>query len=323
MHREFSFAIWIRHCRNESVPSTNKFLNITFKHLIKGKFATNSENMSQVPAKRGIVGTGEEQQIRNRRFRSIHRREGVSSAANTPSSRPQPQPIGRIEDNRELVYELKPTPFSSHLLLTGSLPQRSAGKRVLDVGCGNGYLGKILAERGFDVTGIEQSGGTDAEFPASVRLVEANLETGLPPLDGKFDFILCADILEHLRDPMRLLKQLKERLAPGGELIASLPNSGNLYFRLVILSGRFPQDDKGLFDRTHVRFYTWDGWHRLFEESGFRIEAVKSSCIPVGLAVPAMSESLPIRIAERISYEMAKVWKRLFAYQFVVTARVR
>ena len=193
---------------------------------------------------------------------------------------------------------------------------------MLDVGCGNGYLGKMLAERGFNVTGIEQRGGTDAEFPESVLLVEADLEAGLPTLDGQFDYIVCADILEHLRDPLRLLKQLRDRLAPGGELIASLPNSGNLYFRIVILFGRFPQEDKGLFDRTHVRFFTWDGWRQLFEQCGFRIDSVKSSNIPVGLTVPAFSESFPVRIAERISYELAKAWKRLFAYQFVVTARV-
>ena len=84
---------------------------------------------------------------------------------------------------------------------------------------------------------------------------------GLPELPpASFDYFFCADILEHLRDPARLLHQLRTALYPGGLLIASLPNSGNVYFRLNILAGRFPQDDKGLFDRTHVRFYMWSGW---------------------------------------------------------------
>ena len=228
-----------------------------------------------------------------------------------------------IGDNSPLVYEVKLTPFSSHVLLVACLPADGSGKRVLDVGCGNGYLGKILADRGFEVTGIEQPGGTNQRFPPEVRLVEADLENGLPELDGKFDYILCADVLEHLRDPLRLLKEIRGKFTPGGVLIASLPNSGNLYFRLVILSGRFPQDNKGLFDRTHMRFFTWDGWRELFDNGGFVIENTVSSCIPIGLAAPAWRESFPIRLSERISYEMAKVWKRMFAYQFIVTARVK
>jgi SAM-dependent methyltransferase len=193
---------------------------------------------------------------------------------------------------------------------------------VLDVGCGSGYLGALLAERGYNVTGIERSGGYNEPFPASVQLIEADLENGLPDLrSGSFDYILCADILEHLRDPERLLRQLRRVLRPSGMLIASLPNSGNIYFRLNILAGRFPQDEKGLFDRTHVRFYMWSGWDSLLRQSGWSIRSVEPTAIPVGLAVPSQWEHSPlVRTAERVCYGLAKIRKTLFAYQFVVTA---
>jgi SAM-dependent methyltransferase len=219
------------------------------------------------------------------------------------------------------VYTFKSSPYSSHSLLLRALPERGEGRKVLDVGCGNGYLGALLAERGYDVTGIERKGGYDEPFPAEVRLIEADLEKGLPPLDRQFDYVLCADILEHLRDPSLLLRQLRGVLRPGGALIASLPNSGNLYFRLNVLAGRFPQHDKGLFDRTHVRFYMWSGWVEVLEQSGWTIGRVESSGIPVGLAAPAAwADSAAVALAERICYGLARIRKTLFAYQFIVVA---
>jgi SAM-dependent methyltransferase len=219
------------------------------------------------------------------------------------------------------VYTFKASPYSSHSLLLRAFPEFGQGRGVLDLGCGNGYLGLRLAERGYSVTGIERFGGYQEPFPASVRLVEADLEQGLPPLDDRFDFVLCADILEHLRRPETLLSQIREVMRPGGVLIASLPNSGNLYFRLNVLAGRFPQDDKGLFDRTHLRFYMWSGWVELLRESGWIVAQVTSSGIPVGLGVPSSwADSLPVRLAERVCYGLANLRKTLFAYQFIVVA---
>lgn len=152
-----------------------------------------------------------------------------------------------------MAYEFKPSPYSSHSLLLRSLPEAGDGRRVLDLGCGDGYLGAILARRGYEVIGVDRAGGS---VPPGVTLIEADLDAGLPPLPGQFDFVLCADILEHLRDPLALLRQLPGLLAPSGVLVASLPNSGNIYFRLNILAGRFPRHECGLFDRTHLHFFT-------------------------------------------------------------------
>lgn len=217
-------------------------------------------------------------------------------------------------------YTLKSSASSSHSLLLGLFPAPGKGRRVLDAGCGNGYLAGLIAERGYDVTGIERPGYA-TDFPKTARLVEADLDQGLPELDGRFDYIVCADVLEHLRDPAGLLRQFRAVLAPGGKLIGSLPNSGNLYFRLVVLSGSFPQEDKGLFDRTHLRFYTWKGWADLLGSAGYSIDGVQPTSIPVGLKFPGKENSLPVRAAEELSYLLARLRKEMFAYQFVVTAR--
>ncbi len=218
-------------------------------------------------------------------------------------------------------YEFKPSPYSSHSLLLQACGETARGRRVLDLGCGQGHLSRILAARGLEVVGVERAGGYGASAPEGVRIVEGDLEQGIPDVGGPFDVVLCGDILEHLKDPGRLLDQITTLLRPGGRLIASLPNSGNIYFRLTVALGRFPKEDRGLFDRTHLHFYTWDGWERLLGAHGFEVESVHPSGIPVGLAVPSMDGSLAIRAAERLCHIAARVWKRLFAYQFVVAAR--
>lgn len=218
-------------------------------------------------------------------------------------------------------YEFKPGPSSSHSLLLALLPAQGNGQRVLDVGCASGYMAEILTAKGYAVIGIDKPGANSNGFPSTATLIPADLDSGLPPLTGTFQFILCADVLEHLRDPFKLLGEIRTYLAPGGKLLASLPNSGNLYFRLNVLVGRFPQHDRGLFDRTHLHFFTWATWVDVFSKSGFMIEGVRSSGIPVGLALPRWKDSLLVRMLEFAAFWMARLWKRLFAYQFVVVAR--
>jgi SAM-dependent methyltransferase len=217
-------------------------------------------------------------------------------------------------------YTYKASPYSSHSLLVDSLPAEGRGLRVLDIGCAAGYLAEILAERGYDVVGIERPGGCGDSFPDNVKLVEADLDRGLPPLSGKFSYVICGDIIEHLRDPAKVLRQIAGVLEPHGRLVASVPNSGHLYFRLTVLSGRFPKEEKGLYDRTHLHFFMWKGWSELFESAGFHIEERKVTGTPVGLALPKWDGTAPVRALESLAYWAAGIRPTLFAYQFIVTA---
>ena len=178
----------------------------------------------------------------------------------------------------------------------------------------------MLAARGYRVTGIDAPGTGSAGFPESVQLLEADLDLGLPPLSGRFDFVICADVLEHLKRPEDMLEQIHGRLAAGGRLLASLPNSGNLYFRWNVLCGRFPAHSRGLFDRTHLHFYTWQGWQDLFTAAAFRIEKLQCSGVPVSLALEKWQASGAVHVLEWLSYEAAQLWKTMLAYQFVVSA---
>jgi SAM-dependent methyltransferase len=217
-------------------------------------------------------------------------------------------------------YSFKASHYSSHGLVVRCFPSDGRGRSVLDLGCGSGEIGGMLTAAGYRVTGIDRPGCTGSDFPASVTLVEADLESGLPSLPGPFDYVLCADVLEHLRDPARQLHEIGSVLAPGGRLVASLPNSGNIYFRLNVLAGRIPSHDCGLFDRTHLHFYTWTGWVKLLAAAGFRIEKVMCTAMPVELALRRWEGVLVVRWLEAACYVLARWWKKLFAYQFVVVA---
>lgn len=149
---------------------------------------------------------------------------------------------------------------------------------VLDVGCAAGALGAALkAERpGVRVTGIEQ----DSELAAVARerldaVVEGDLEAldALSPgLEPVYDCIVCGDVLEHLRDPWQTLRRLREHVAPGGVVVASLPNAG--HFATVanlVFARRWPYREVGIHDRTHLRFFALANVRALFGSAGLEI----------------------------------------------------
>ncbi|HZU29389.1 MAG TPA: class I SAM-dependent methyltransferase [Bryobacteraceae bacterium] len=223
-----------------------------------------------------------------------------------------------VPEHSSSPYVFKAEPNSSHSILLNLLPENGSGRRVLDLGCAGGYLSRLLAERGYSVTAVDVPGSPPPALPSSVSYLEADLDQGLPRVEDHFDFVICADLLEHLRNPDRLLRDIREQMKPGGMLVGSLPNSGNIYFRLNVLFGRFPMDDRGLFDRTHVHFYMWRGWNELLERNGFRITTVRPTVIPFSLALPGSSGVG--RAVESVYALLARAWKKLFAYQFVVLA---
>jgi 2-polyprenyl-3-methyl-5-hydroxy-6-metoxy-1,4-benzoquinol methylase len=165
------------------------------------------------------------------------------------------------------------TPGSAHDLVVGLVP---AGARVLEFGCATGYLSEVLAKRlGCSVTGVELS----AEAAESARehcekVVVGDAETlDLERvLDGaRFDAVMFADVLEHLREPSTVLQRIRPLLADGGAVLASIPNVAHASVRLALLAGEFRYREAGLLDRTHLRFFTRESIQDLFEASGYSV----------------------------------------------------
>ena len=157
------------------------------------------------------------------------------------------------------MSELKPGGYYSNSRpdLVAELP-RPLGS-VLDVGCGEGAVGRLLRSEGAErLTGVE----IDPASAAVAREVydevaEGAVEQVLPTLHGPFDAILCYDVLEHLVDPSAVLEQLRTLAAPGGHLHVSVPNAR--HFSLVkdlVFRGTFGYTDWGHRDNTHLRWFT-------------------------------------------------------------------
>lgn len=109
------------------------------------------------------------------------------------------------------------------------------GARVLDIGCGTGFLLEQLAGRDFSGIGIDLS--PDSVTIANERLTElgvadrlrAEVGSAYEPPAGPFDLVTVTDVLEHLEDPVACLRAARERLAPGGVIVASTPNRRSLH----------------------------------------------------------------------------------------------
>jgi methionine biosynthesis protein MetW len=204
---------------------------------------------------------------------------------------------------------------AAHELLLGAV-QAGAGARVLDVGCATGYLAAELAARGAVVTGVEADPVAAAAARArGLEVVEGDAEDpatlAAAGVRGPFDAIVCGDVLEHLRAPAAVLAGLAALLAPGGRIVVSLPNIAHWTARRALLRGRFPQEDHGLFDRTHLRFFTRETARDLAAAAGLRVVAEHPAPAPLPLQsrLPALG---------RLAAPAARRRPELFALQLVL-----
>jgi 2-polyprenyl-3-methyl-5-hydroxy-6-metoxy-1,4-benzoquinol methylase len=217
-------------------------------------------------------------------------------------------------------YTLKSDPYSSHSVILGWLGD-GRGRRLLDVGAADGLLSRLLTERGWKVTGLEADPvAAAAGAPHCERMIVADLDAAVPPLPGEFDVIVCADVLEHLRDPLGTLVALRRALAPDGVVVISIPNVAHLWIRLSLLAGRFDYADRGILDRTHLRFFTRRSLGALVAGAGLRIARATATPVPLYQVVPPRWHGRALAAAHALSAGAARALPRVLAYQFVVLA---
>lgn len=161
-------------------------------------------------------------------------------------------------------------------------------QRVLEVGCGSGETLALLKHSGLcrEAVGIERFEPAAARARARVdRVCCMDVESMPVPRElGRFDAVLLLDVLEHLVDPWRVLEGLvREQLGKRGMVVVSLPNARHFSLTLPLLFGRFDYVERGIRDRTHLRFFTERSARRMIEGAGLRIERVRPTSLDPAL----------------------------------------
>lgn len=150
-----------------------------------------------------------------------------------------------------------------------------AASRVLELGPATGYFTRYLKEElGCTVDGVELSAEMAEQAGPWLRhLVVGDIESlDASAFPGEsYDVIVCADVLEHLRDPWAVMRRLAPLLDAGGRLLLSVPNVGYMGLLVDLLHGNFHYRDEGLLDRSHLRFFTIESLRSLLQQTGWHL----------------------------------------------------
>jgi 2-polyprenyl-3-methyl-5-hydroxy-6-metoxy-1,4-benzoquinol methylase len=214
-------------------------------------------------------------------------------------------------------YKIKESEDSSHGIILEWLRQMPAS-RVLDLGCSGGAFASRVRALGHHVTGVDNE-----ELP-HVRercdeFFQTDLDQGLPAdvLAGeRYDVVVCADVLEHLRRPEDLLAELHRVLVPRGAVIASVPNFAHWYSRGRTALGLFDYDQRGILDHGHVRFFTRRSFERLTRNAGLVPLRRHVTGLPLDALTSGHDRPLTraVRVADRLAVALRPT---LFGYQLI------
>jgi SAM-dependent methyltransferase len=219
-----------------------------------------------------------------------------------------------------LHYALHSGLQSSHQQIA-RLVRRVGRAPVLDVGAAQGFLGQLLHQDGLIVDAVEPHPLWAAYAVPYYRTVYASdIEAAALPA-SYYEVVVCADVLEHTVDPERVLRKLSQAATADAIFIISLPNVAHIAARLLLLCGQFPQMDRGIFDRTHLHFYTRRTAAQMLRAAGLSVLLARPTPVPLEqiwparLGIPALKALMAL---QRLGLLLAPT---LFGFQWIMVAR--
>ena len=139
----------------------------------------------------------------------------------------------------------------------------------------------------------------------------------LHPGGGRYDIVVAGDVIEHLSRPSATLRQIREVLRPGGQLLLSVPNFGHWYPRVRVATGLFGYDRRGILDDTHLRFFTRSTLRRMVRAAGFDVVEEIATGLPLG-AVGDGAHTGVLYAIRRIDEALVKLRPTFFGYQYIL-----
>jgi 2-polyprenyl-3-methyl-5-hydroxy-6-metoxy-1,4-benzoquinol methylase len=219
-------------------------------------------------------------------------------------------------------YPIKESKHSSHYyFMSWTGKQRD----VLDIGCGEGFFAEKLVAQGNRVDGVDIL-AQPRHRDLLGKYVQADLDQGLGQAlpwftDSRYDRVLLQDVLEHVRNPHKLLTDCHQLLKPQGLLLVSVPNVANITVRLSLLFGRFEYAERGILDKTHLRFFTRKSARRALEHAGYEIVAQKVTVMPVELVLGLPADNPLMRAINTVLAICTRLMPRLLGYQVLYSVR--
>jgi O-antigen biosynthesis protein len=189
---------------------------------------------------------------------------------------------GQVGDSHVYLRNISQDKRTSLSVIAGYV---TANARVLDLGTGSGALGKHLKTQlnctvdGFTLN--EQEAQLARPSYRHVQVGDLEDPHWVAAFEGRqYDFIVCADVIEHLRQPQAVLRSCRNLLAPNGRLLISVPNAAYCGLLAELMEGDFRYRDEGLLDRTHLRFFTRHSLMQFLADESWACETVDSIDLP-------------------------------------------
>lgn len=253
-------------------------------------------------------------------------------------------------DLRNVSYSYLERPNRSILwLLERYLLREQPAATILDVGCGCGANSRAIRECHPEarVLGVEPDRraaelAADACEHVFVGTLEEWLAAG--KVTERIDAVVLSDVLEHIADPVAWLRSMAARPElSGATWILSVPNYAVWYNRLRTMAGRFEYAWSGLYDRTHLRFYTRKSIRTMVEYCGFTVLQERGTASLVQAAAPLLRRRFDSdvssgnhlallqtpsfrfyrRFIEPAEEALCNLWRGLLAFQIVLVVRLR